>query len=88
VSGYLNQGGNLVGSAVMHAWAECFIPGFGWFGFDPTNNLLAGVDHIKAAHGVDYSDCSPLKGILKTNGENQTTYKVNVIPNMMAESAQ
>ena len=88
VSGYLNQGNNLTGSAVMHAWAECFIPGFGWLGFDPTNNLLAGLDHIKAAHGVDYSDCSPIKGILKTRGSNKTSYKVDVISKMMAESAQ
>lgn len=87
VSGYLNQGNNLVGSAVMHAWAECLIPGFGWFGFDPTNNMLASADHIKAAHGVDYSDCSPIKGILKTTGQNQTSYKVNVTSNLMNEAA-
>jgi hypothetical protein len=88
VSGYLNQGGNLVGSAVMHAWVEAFIPGHGWFGFDPTNNLLAGIDHIKAAHGVDYSDCSPIRGILKTQGQNHTSYYVDVLVNQMQESAQ
>ncbi len=88
VSGYLNQGGNLVGSAVMHAWVEAFIPGYGWFGLDPTNNLLAGIDHIKAAHGVDYSDCSPIRGILKTQGQNHTSYYVDVLVNQMKESAQ
>lgn len=81
VSGYLNQGVNLLGGAVMHAWAEGFIPGYGWFGFDPTNNLAANHNHIKTAHGVDYSDCSPIKGILKTNGANHTEYKVVVTPN-------
>lgn len=88
VSGYLNQGVTLVGSAVMHAWAEAFVPGSGWFGFDPTNNLLADVNHIKAAHGVDYTDCSPIKGILKTSGDNTTDYQVKVIPNVVAAAQQ
>ncbi|QMU29134.1 transglutaminase-like domain-containing protein [Adhaeribacter radiodurans] len=88
VSGYLNQGGSLVGSAVMHAWAEAFIPGHGWFGFDPTNNLLVSIDHIKAAHGVDYSDCSPLRGILKTQGQNYTSYYVDVLTTQMQEQTQ
>lgn len=79
VSGYLNQGGTLVGSAVMHAWIEAYVPGIGWQGFDPTNNLLADQNHIKAAHGSDYSDCSPIKGVLKTSGGHKTTYGVKVI---------
>ena len=88
VSGYLNQGLNLTGTAVMHAWAEAFIPGHCWHGFDPTNNLLADVNYIKAAHGVDYSDCSPLRGMLRTNGGHTTSYGVKITPNLMAEAAQ
>ena len=88
VSGYLNQGGDLVGSAVMHAWIEAYLPQQGWFGFDPTNNLLADVTHIKAAHGADYSDCSPIKGVLKTSGGHKTVYGVKVIPAPIEESAQ
>jgi len=80
VSGYLNQGGELAGSAVMHAWVEAFLPQQGWFGFDPTNNLLTDVNYIKAAHGADYSDCSPIKGVLRTRGEHKTEYGVKVIP--------
>jgi transglutaminase-like putative cysteine protease len=84
VSGYLNQGLNLTGTAVMHAWAEAFVPGFGWQGFDPTNSLLADVHYIKAAHGSDYNDCSPLKGVLKTNGKQKTNYGVKITPQLMA----
>jgi hypothetical protein len=78
VSGYLNQGGSLIGSAAMHAWVEAFVPGKGWYGFDPTNNLLVDENYIKTAHGVDYSDCNPIKGVLKTSGENRTSYHVKV----------
>ncbi len=88
VSGYLNQGLNLTGTAVMHAWAEAYIPGHGWHGFDPTNNLLADINYIKAAHGADYSDCSPLRGMLKTNGGHTTSYGVKIVPNLMAGAAQ
>ena len=88
VSGYLNQGGGLVGASQMHAWAEAYIPGYGWRGFDPTNNLLADTNYIKAAHGTDYSDCSPIKGVLKTSGGHKTSYGVKVIPNLAAQESQ
>jgi transglutaminase-like putative cysteine protease len=88
VSGYLNQGGDLIGSAVMHAWVEALLPNQGWFGFDPTNNLLTDVNYIKAAHGADYSDCSPIRGVLRTAGDHQTDYGVKVIPAQMEEESQ
>jgi transglutaminase-like putative cysteine protease len=78
VSGYLNQGKEFLGNSLMHAWVEAFIPGAGWVGFDPTNNLLIDENYIKVSHGADYGDCSPIKGVLKTKGENQTSYKVKV----------
>lgn len=78
VSGYLDQGKNFMGSAQMHAWVEAFVPGCGWLGFDPTNNIRANGDHIKVAHGVDYRDCSPIRGVIKTNGENTTNHSVKV----------
>jgi transglutaminase-like putative cysteine protease len=63
----------------MHAWPECFIPNIGWVGFDPTNNILANHNHIKCAHGKDYKDCSPLKGVIYTSGKNETSYSVEVL---------
>ena len=88
VTGYLNQGLNLSGTAVMHAWAEAFIPGFGWQGFDPTNNLLSDIHYVKAAHGADYSDCSPIKGVVKTTGGQKTAYGVKIVPQIMAGAEQ
>ncbi len=78
VSGYLNQGKNFVGDVFMHAWVEAYIPNVGWKGFDPTNNLLVDENYIKVSHGVDYSDCSPIKGVLKTNGTVKTHYSVKI----------
>ncbi|MCJ7465421.1 MAG: transglutaminase family protein [Maribacter sp.] len=78
VSGYLHQGNGYFGDSQMHAWAEAYIPNIGWMGFDPTNNLLANTNHIKVAHGKDYEDCSPLKGVVHTHGEHETSHTVQV----------
>ncbi|MGB3776490.1 MAG: transglutaminase family protein [Leeuwenhoekiella sp.] len=88
VSGYLHQGIGYLGDSQMHAWAESFVPGTGWIGFDPTNNLLAAENHIKVAHGKDYTDCPPIKGVVYTKGGNTTTYSVKVtsIKNSMGQS--
>ena len=72
VSGYLHQGNGYFGDSQMHAWAEAYVPGIGWIGFDPTNNLIAGDNHIKVSHGKDYNDCSPLRGVVYTSGKNIT----------------
>jgi hypothetical protein len=78
VSGYLHQGINYVGSSFMHAWVEAYVPGMGWIGFDPTNNIRVDEHFIKVSHGADYTDCSPIKGVLRTNGDSTMTYDVKV----------
>ncbi|MGA9238481.1 transglutaminase-like domain-containing protein [Robiginitalea sp.] len=78
ISGYLHQGHGYFGDTQMHAWTEAYLPGIGWLGFDPTNNLLTAADHIKVVHGRDYRDCAPLKGVLYAQGRNTTTHKVQV----------
>ena len=78
VSGYLHQGQGYFGDSQMHAWAEAFIPNIGWMGFDTTNKLLVNHNHIKVAHGKDYDDCPPIKGIVYSTGKNFTKYSVEV----------
>ena len=78
ISGYLHQGNGFLGDSQMHAWVESFIPGAGWIAFDPTNNIMAAESHIKVAHGKDYTDCPPIKGIVYTSGSNETSYTVEV----------
>lgn len=78
VSGYLNQGKHNQGDGAIHAWVEVFIPGVGWLGFDPTNKLLEDRNYIKISHGVDLSECTSLKGVVKSPGSNSTEYNVQV----------
>jgi transglutaminase-like putative cysteine protease len=63
-----------------HAWLEALVPGYGWIGFDPTNNLIAGERHIRTAIGRDYADVPPTKGIFKGDSSSQLTVSVRVAP--------
>jgi hypothetical protein len=79
VSGYLHSGSEYEGASFMHAWVEAYVPGMGWIGFDPTNNILVNEYFIKVSHGADYADCSPLKGVLRTKGAHSMISEVKVI---------
>ena len=79
VAGYLNQGQQFMGSTQLHAWVEVLIQGLDWVGFDPTNSLLADHYHIKVADGLDYTDCSPLKGHINPGVTNTTGHIVQVV---------
>ncbi len=59
----------LSGGDATHAWVECLLPNERWYGFDPTNNLLADDAYIKVHHGRDYDDVTPLRGVYKGAAE-------------------
>ncbi len=54
--------GTTVDFTDLHAWAEAFIPGAGWIGFDPTSGLLAGEGHIPLACTADPGNAAPVIG--------------------------
>lgn len=60
VSGYIQMAEDQHGAT--HAWTEIYLPGAGWRGFDPTNNKLAGSEHISVAVAREQDRASPLSG--------------------------
>jgi transglutaminase-like putative cysteine protease len=80
VSGYLETTPppgrpRLQGADATHAWLAVHLPGDGWIGIDPTNDVLTGERHITTAWGRDYGDVPPVEGIIFTDG---TTHAMEV----------
>jgi transglutaminase-like putative cysteine protease len=80
--GYIFTGAgyeNKIQSDASHAWAELYLPHYGWQGFDPTNGCLVGLDHVRVAAGRNYRDATPTSGtIYKGGGAETMTIDVRV----------
>lgn len=79
VSGYIcpNKNG-MRGEGATHAWVEAWIPGYGWAGIDPTNNVWVTAHHVKLAVGRHFKDCSPVKGTFKGPAKQNLSVFVSV----------
>jgi transglutaminase-like putative cysteine protease len=62
VSGYIHTAGDKA-AAASHAWAEAWIPGRGWRGFDATHPVRTTPHHVRLAVGRDYTDAAPTRGV-------------------------
>ena len=82
VSGYLHHRGRKDRSSedATHAWVEAYLPSLGWVGFDPTNDIVAGERHIRAAVGRDYAAVPPTRGTYKGGAESELAISVAVEP--------
>ena len=97
VSGYLLTEpppgqARLVGSDASHAWVSVYLPGTGsrdggWADLDPTNDRMPGEDYVRLATGRDYSDVSPMRGVIHGGANHTLKVGVTVTPVETAASA-
>jgi transglutaminase-like putative cysteine protease len=84
VSGYLRTSPppgkpRLQGADATHAWVSLWCGEVGWVGFDPTNDILVENDHIVLAVGRDFSDVSPVDGIIVGSRKQKLNVAVDVV---------
>jgi transglutaminase-like putative cysteine protease len=84
VSGYLETSPppgepRLVGADASHAWVSIHVPGHGWLDVDPTNDRVPADRHVTLAWGRDYSDVSPIRGVILGGGEQRTHVAVDLV---------
>lgn len=74
----------LVGADASHAWVSVYLPGEDgpgdWADFDPTNGRQPGEDYVTLAIGRDYSDVSPMRGVLHGGARHTLHVGVTVLP--------
>ncbi len=86
VSGYLETtpppgAAKLQGADATHAWVSVLTPVLGWIDIDPTNAQFADSRYIVTAWGRDFTDVSPLRGVVYTEAASSgPTVAVDVTP--------
>jgi transglutaminase-like putative cysteine protease len=84
VSGYLETAPppgkpRRIGADASHAWFSVYCPGHGWIDVDPTNNVVPRTGHITLAWGRDYTDVSPIRGVILGGGGHSLEVNVDVV---------
>ena len=69
--------GMTLGEGASHAWIEVYTNGF-WLPLDPTNGIVVMDQHIKIAHGRDFSDCLVNQGVFVGNSKQNQEITVYV----------
>lgn len=69
-----NEGGD-----ASHAWLAVWSPESGYVDFDPTNGCIPSDEHITLAWGRDFSDTSPLRGVILGGGSHVVRVRVDVL---------
>lgn len=85
VSGYIlthppEGEARMVGADASHAWVSVFCPDYGWVDFDPTNRCLVQQEHITLGWGRDFSDVTPLRGVVLGGDKHSLQVNVTVSP--------
>ncbi len=70
----------LIGADASHAWISLYLPGGDWIDLDPTNNCLVEDEHATLAWGRDFSDVTPMRGVILGGGAQELEVKVTVAP--------
>jgi len=78
VSGHLNRTDGLIDQDAAHAWAEAWVEGLGWVGFDAANGIAPTENYVRVASGLDALGASPIRGTSYGGGQETMTVALRV----------
>lgn len=84
VGGYLKMDG-LIEQEAGHGWAEAYVKGLGWVGFDVSNAICPDERYVRVATGFDYSEAAPFTGIASGTGESRLAVHLSVDENRVGQ---
>jgi transglutaminase-like putative cysteine protease len=77
VSGY-ERDSALDDSGDLHAWAEVYLQGGGWRGYDPSRGLAVGASHVPVAAAADAALAAPVSGSYRGNAKSAMQFSVSM----------
>jgi transglutaminase-like putative cysteine protease len=83
VTGYLSAASDVAAHDASHAWAEVWIAGLGWVGFDPANRTCPDARYIRLGSGRDAREAAPIRGVARGAAHEALEVRVAI-----AEAAQ
>ena len=78
VSGYLFATADGVPHEAAHAWAELYLPGLGWVGFDAANRCCPDDRYIRLGSGLDAQEAAPIRGTARSSATESLAVQVAV----------
>ena len=75
VSGYEREA-SIQEQPHMHAWAEVYLPGGGWRGYDPSQGLAVGTSHVTLAAAADPALAAPVTGSYRGSAKAAMTHRI------------
>ena len=87
VGGYLLMDDRIEQDA-GHGWAEAFVEGLGWIGFDISNEICPDERYVRVATGCDYREAAPITGIAVGAGETTLDVHLSVEENRLGQQQQ
>lgn len=71
-----------------HAWAEAFVDGLGWVGFDAANQVCPTERYVRLVGGLDARDAAPIRGSITGQVDETLEAEVRIAPVAQAQSQQ
>lgn len=78
VVGYLRDDERPDSDHDPHAWAEAWIEGVGWIGFDCSLGYCPMAGHVRLCSGLDAADAAPIRGVMIGGGETALSHDVQI----------